>query len=231
MQVINNSWGTHNQLLSTTARWYYPAGTNGNQEAKSVVVFAGNDNRGYWGWTCGIEGNLFHYRQWTSNCLYQLRSGCGYWAPATFLSNESLTTNFGGTSAAAPVVSGLAGWILSVDPDLTSGEVVDLIVQTAEQSPLITPDETGHHDKYGYGVVSPSNIHTTFFPTDMEEPSKGGCNTLANIPSSVMFSHLFPLLFGWIAWVRRRWFYYWQQWLQWLKQMSGNAFEVGLPTK
>ena len=117
-------------------------------------------------------------------------------ATVSIAPNESLTTNFGGTSAAAPVVSGLAGWILSVDPNLSSDEVVDLIVQTAEQSPLITPDETGHHEKYGYGVVSPVNIHATFYPSDTDEPGKAGCNTLANTPSSVMFSHLFLLLAG-----------------------------------
>ena len=115
--------------------------------------------------------------------------------PPSIAPNESLTTNFGGTSAAAPVVSGLAGWILSIDPDLTSDEVVDLIVQTAEQSPLITPDETGHHDKYGYGVVSPINIHTTFVPIDVEEPSKGGCNTLANTLFRYVFSSI-SMLFG-----------------------------------
>ena len=95
-------------------------------------------------------------------------------ATVSIAANESLTTNFGGTSAAAPVVSGLAGWILSVDPERTSAEVVDLIVQTGRQSPLITPDENGHHDKYGYGVISPVNIHTVFFPIGGKSPVKVG---------------------------------------------------------
>ena len=69
-----------------------------------------------------------------------------------------VTTDFGGTSAAAPVVSGLAAWILSVDPSLSAAEVTTLIVSTASESPFVTHDETGHHDVYGYGIITPSAI-------------------------------------------------------------------------
>ena len=212
--VINNSWGyteaiaAPQPLVDIIRR----AQTETRNGKGSVVVFAsGNDNREVFGdELCGIEGVLCvsaidSYGRPTAYTNYgDVVDVAAPSATVSIAPNDSLTTNFGGTSAAAPVVSGLAGWIRSVDPTLTSVEVVDLIVQTAEQSPLITPDEDGHHDKYGYGIISPTNIHTVFFPPEIKEPTKGGCNTLASAPSPVMFPHLFPILFGWIVWVRRK---------------------------
>ena len=172
--VINNSWGYSQPIAAPQplVDIIQRAQTETRGGKGSVVVFAaGNDNREVIdGELCEIDGVLCvsaidNYGRPTAYTNYG--GDVDIAAPSATVSiapNESLTTNFGGTSAAAPVVSGLAGWILSIDPDLTSDEVVDLLVQTAEQSPLITPDETGHHDKYGYGVVSPINIHTTFFP-------------------------------------------------------------------
>jgi subtilisin family serine protease len=68
------------------------------------------------------------------------------------------TTNFGGTSAAAPVVAGLAAWIVSMDPTLSAREVSDLIVATATESPYVTHDSSGHHAVYGYGIINPTAI-------------------------------------------------------------------------
>jgi len=68
------------------------------------------------------------------------------------------TLEFGGTSAAAPVVAGLAGWILSVDPTRTADEVADLLIDTAAESFLVTHDEDGHHDTYGYGTIDPPAV-------------------------------------------------------------------------
>ena len=212
--VINNSWGYTQPIAAPQplVDIIQRAQTETRDGKGSVVVFAaGNDNREVIeGELCGIEGVLCvsaidSYGRPTAYTNFG--SDVDVAAPSATVSIapfESLTTNFGGTSAAAPVVSGLAGWILSVDPNLTSTEVADIIIDTAEQSPLITPDEMGHHPKYGYGVVSPLSIHTSFFPPEAEEPNKGACNTLASAPSSVMFSHLWTLLLGLIVWVRRR---------------------------
>ena len=212
--VINNSWGYTQPIAAPQplVDIIQRAQTETRDGKGAVVVFAaGNDNREVIeGELCGIEGvvcvsAIDSYGRPTAYTNYGADVDVA--APSATVSIapfESLTTNFGGTSAAAPVVSGLAGWILSVNPDLTSSEVADIIIDTAEQSPLITPDEFGHHAKYGYGVVSPLSIHTSFFPPEAEEPSKGACNTLASTPSSVMFSHLWTLLFGLIVWVRRR---------------------------
>ncbi len=77
------------------------------------------------------------------------------------ISNRDYTANFGGTSAAAPHVAGVAALILSVRPDLTGQQVKNLLEQTAKK---VKPDEysytthsnkpNGTWNKYvGYGLV------------------------------------------------------------------------------
>ena len=212
--VINNSWGyvepvsAPEPLMNVIKR----AQIETRNGLGSVVVFAsGNDNRMLEaGELCGIEGVLCisavdSYGRPTAYTNYG--SDVDVAAPSATVSiapNESLTVNFGGTSASAPVVSGIAGWILSVQPHLTSAEVSELIIRTAQQSPLITPDENGHHDKYGFGIISPLQIHDDLFPPEIEEPNKGGCSTLAMPPSPVMIPKVLPFLLGFMMWVRRR---------------------------
>lgn len=85
-------------------------------------------------------------------------------ATVTLSVNGGTMVNFGGTSAAAPVVSGLAAWIASVAPELTAAELMELLVSTAVQSPRITPDENGFHEIFGWGIVSPHAILERLFP-------------------------------------------------------------------
>ena len=76
------------------------------------------------------------------------------------LSDEYTNTDysllFGGTSAAAPVVSGLFGVLFSINPDLTLEEAVDILKRSADK---INPetglwDENGFSVKFGYGRVN-----------------------------------------------------------------------------
>jgi subtilisin family serine protease len=70
----------------------------------------------------------------------------------TFPRNQGrLYGNFGGTSAASPHVSGLAGLILSVRPSLRPHEVKAMIQQTADR---LGGGE--YHPEYGYGRI---NVH------------------------------------------------------------------------
>ncbi len=66
------------------------------------------------------------------------------------------TTQFGGTSSAAPLVAGIAALILSVDPTLRAQQVKDVLQRTAEK---IDPanggyDQNGHSALYGFGRVN-----------------------------------------------------------------------------
>lgn len=74
------------------------------------------------------------------------------------------TQDFGGTSSACPTAAGIAGLLLSVNPQLTRIEVQDILQATAEK---IAPgdanyDANGFSDHYGYGRV---NAHRAIVPT------------------------------------------------------------------
>ncbi len=96
-------------------------------------------------------------------------------APSATSHSGGYTETFGGTSAASPVVAGVAGWILSVRPDLTASEVRSLFVDTAHASPLVTFDETGHHPIYGFGELDLEAIRLALFPEAEEQPGGCGC--------------------------------------------------------
>jgi len=71
-------------------------------------------------------------------------------------SGSDYTIQFSGTSAAAPVVSGLFGVIFSINPDLTLERALEILKQSSDK---INPetglwDENGFSVKYGYGRVN-----------------------------------------------------------------------------
>jgi len=70
---------------------------------------------------------------------------CGYYTNAWWCA-------FGGTSAACPLVSGVAAFLLSRRPDLTSSQVYDIIRNSA-QTHLKWGNITPPDDQYGYGRV------------------------------------------------------------------------------
>lgn len=70
-------------------------------------------------------------------------------------SSEDYTYDFGGTSSATPLAAGLAALILSVNPDLTSAEVRNIMKETADKIDLETGRyEQGHSIFYGYGRIN-----------------------------------------------------------------------------
>ncbi len=72
--------------------------------------------------------------------------------------DRDVTGCFGGTSAAAPVVAGVAGLILSVNPELTAAQVEEIIKQTADKvggyNYNWNPNKPGHSKELGYGRVN-----------------------------------------------------------------------------
>ncbi|MCK4749945.1 MAG: S8 family serine peptidase, partial [Bacteroidales bacterium] len=66
------------------------------------------------------------------------------------------TFSFGGTSSSTPLCAGLVGLILSVDPDLTSAEVRNIIMMTADKIDENNGayDADGHSAKYGHGRIN-----------------------------------------------------------------------------
>jgi subtilisin family serine protease len=70
--------------------------------------------------------------------------------------DDDYMDDFGGTSSAAPVVSGLVGLVLSVNPALTAAQVRQLLRDTADKVDRLNAayDETGHSRRYGHGRVN-----------------------------------------------------------------------------
>ena len=88
-------------------------------------------------------------------------------APAATLSlapGGGITESFGGTSSAAPVVSGVAAWILSVRPELTAAEVRDLLRDTARPDPRYQYDASGHNAMVGFGLLDLDALVRPFTP-------------------------------------------------------------------
>ena len=81
----------------------------------------------------------------------------GYNIYTLYLNNEYHSTS--GTSFAAPYVSGIAALILSINPDLTREEVVNIIETTAQRvggydySPTEGRPNGKWHEQMGYGLV------------------------------------------------------------------------------
>ena len=83
----------------------------------------------------------------------------------TGYSSSSYTSGFGGTSSACPVVAGVVGLMLSANPDLTAGDVKQILQDTADKIEDDSPDpqlgltygrydNRGHSRWFGYGKVN-----------------------------------------------------------------------------
>ena len=65
--------------------------------------------------------------------------------------------NFGGTSAACPHVAGIAALILSINPNLTTQQVQNIIESTAQELPNYPPNNPARpnwNNQVGYGLVN-----------------------------------------------------------------------------
>ncbi|WP_113922614.1 HYR domain-containing protein [Cognataquiflexum aquatile] len=68
--------------------------------------------------------------------------------------NDKYTNSFSGTSAACPVVSGVAALVLSVNPDLTDAEVKNILYSSAIDMGTLGRDNSfGHGRVNAYGAV------------------------------------------------------------------------------
>jgi len=78
-----------------------------------------------------------------------------FWRDGKERGNAGTYKHFGGTSSATPLVAGICGLMLSVNPDLTAKQVKEILIKTADKvgSPL-EYDSSGHSLKYGFGKVN-----------------------------------------------------------------------------
>ena len=173
--VINNSWGFTDStpVPRSLAAVIHRAARETRGGLGAVVVFAaGNDDRvleddeltGLDDILCVSAADSYGRPTAYTNRGASV-DVCAPSATVTLAPGGGTLTTFGGTSAAAPVVSGIAAWALSVAPELSATELRALIIETAVQSPLITPDESGHHPIYGFGMINPEALLARLLPS------------------------------------------------------------------
>ncbi len=181
--VINCSWGSGNVDDAVRAA-IVDLATNGRGGKGAVVVFAagnggddaigdpiGNDESGIPEVLAVGATNIYNERTAYSNYGPQLdlmapggeyygitttdRSGQDGDSSGDYLEYNSQLA-FGGTSAAAPIVSGIAALLLEANPSLTREDVFDAMMCNADK---IGPYayENGRNDYYGYGKVNTNN--------------------------------------------------------------------------
>jgi serine protease len=172
--VVSNSWGYAeampvSQPLSAAIE---RIATQGRGGLGTVVVFAaGNDNR-------AIEQDELVALPWVVNVgavnnfdeaapFANFGSSLDLSAPTGSLttdisgpdglSSDDYTNLFGGTSAACPVIAGVAGLMLSHASQTTAEEVQAVLKQTARRAPYAVVRDGGLDLVYGYGIVDPAS--------------------------------------------------------------------------
>ena len=105
-------------------------------------------------WICAPssgDSNLGQKRIFTTD----RRGSAGYNTGSTANGDAAgdYTSKFGGTSSATPLAAGIAGLILSVNPNLTAQQVRDVLKDTADKIGS-GYDGSGHSPEYGYGRVN-----------------------------------------------------------------------------
>ena len=155
---------------------------NGRQGKGTIYVWAGgngrlaHDNSNYDGYAnsrytiavgaCTNTGKQANYSEPGANLIVTAPSSGGSLDITTTdrtggagYSSGDYTHSFGGTSAAAPLVSGVVALMLQANPDLTWRDVQQILMTTATKNDPSEPDWTtngvGYHinHKFGFGRV------------------------------------------------------------------------------
>lgn len=192
IDVFNNSWGPRYMNRQPLALAALELGSNfgRNGLGNSYVFAAGND--GYWGGNvnynsfansryaiavAAVDNTGIHSPYSTAGASVlvsapsdndnQGKDFVGIYTTSITKTN-GYAKDFGGTSAAAPLVSGTVALMLEANPNLTARDVQHILVKTAQPTDIIkdaqgniqtgngwTKNQAGYwfNDKYGFGVV------------------------------------------------------------------------------
>jgi len=194
-QVYSNSWGPTDdgRRLEGPGRLtqlaFQDGAENGRNGLGSLYVWAAG-NGAQRGDQCGKDGyvnsrytiavaavnHLGERSYYSESCpamfVGALSSGAGRWITTTDVqgapgsSSGNCRSDFGGTSAAAPVVAGVVGLMLQANPQLSWRDVQHVLAAAATRN---DPDHSSwvrnaagvwHSDSYGFGLVNASAAAT-----------------------------------------------------------------------
>jgi proprotein convertase subtilisin/kexin type 2 len=182
--IYNNSWGSPDDGVLNAAEPEFEAAIQkglkqGRQGKGSIFVFpAGNggcyqvsgsgvcqkDNANLDGYvnhlgiiTVGAVdqfGRLPWYGERGSNVLVSAPAGDGAAGITTTAISNAYRSDFMGTSASAPMASGVIALMLGVNPQLTWRDVPIILARSARKNDVYDPEWAGHFNpKYGFGVI------------------------------------------------------------------------------
>lgn len=175
--VLSNSWGGGSPSSAITSAFRY-AQTNGRGgRGCPIAIATGNNDRRGISYPANLSPSIRGLmavgasNQWDERKSRTSRDGENWWgsnfgpeldvvAPGVRIYTTDIMgsggygpgnyiPNFNGTSSATPHVAGLMGLILSVDPDLRSWEVEDIIKLSADDRG--TP---GRNEEFGFGRIN-----------------------------------------------------------------------------
>ena len=180
-EIINCSWGTYD-VSDAVKEKIVDLANNGRDSKGTIIVFAnGNDDSPMGNDESAIpevisvgasdEENL---RAWYSNYGNNLDvvapggyylgittlDAMGYKGKASLDENYLLYDDFNafiGTSASAPIVSGVIALMLEKDPTLTRVKIENILKESSDKIGNV-PYVNGKNDYYGYGKVNLENI-------------------------------------------------------------------------
>lgn len=179
--IINCSWGTYDVSQAVKEK-IQDLAVNGRNSKGVIIVFAvGNDDIDMGNDESAIPeviavgaSDKYNLRAWYSNYgpYLDVMAPGGYELGITTLDNtgsngvSSLDENyilyddynfFIGTSASAPIVSGVIALMLEKNPNLTRVEIEELLKNTSDKIGTLAY-ENGKNNYYGYGKINLSNI-------------------------------------------------------------------------
>jgi serine protease len=142
--VINMSWGGSGSSITTQAIIDYAYG-----QGVVLVAAAGNDNVSSMFYPAGYT-NVIAVASTASGDAKSSFSNYGSWidvsAPGSNIYSTTVTSSYGnksGTSMASPMVAGLAGLMLSLNPALTPTDIRNCILSSAENIDAVNPGFIG----------------------------------------------------------------------------------------
>ena len=134
-----NGFAIHPDVIAVAACTSRDERSNYSNYGDAIAVCAPSSGAGGYGIvTSDVMGTFSRNGQ-------QYESG---YSPGAF------TASFGGTSSATPLVAGICGLLLTIDPSLTAVQVKSLIQDTARKiGPANSYNANGHSRQFGYGCI------------------------------------------------------------------------------